>query len=89
MKGEIKMSCPYLEKGKTAYCHAFGNQRLGVESSGVEVVCFSGEFSECSFLFVPLSVEYEKSKGQKNLVPKPFKGSFRRDKSSIKGTRIA
>jgi len=82
------MSCPYLEKGKTAYCHAFENERFGLESSEVEVVCFSGEFSECSFLFVPLSVEYGKSKGQKNIVPKPGKVFFRRDQSSTKGTSI-
>jgi hypothetical protein len=49
------MSCPYLEKGRVAYCHAFGGQRLGVESSESETVCFSGDFSECSFLFSPLS----------------------------------
>jgi hypothetical protein len=77
------MSCPYLEKGKTAYCHAFGNERLGVESSEVEAFCFSGEFSECSFLFLPQSVEYGKSKGQKSFVPKPNKAFFRRDKSSF------
>jgi len=45
MKGEIQVSCPYLEKGKTAYFHVFGNERLGMESSEFEGVCFSGEFS--------------------------------------------
>jgi hypothetical protein len=45
------MSCPYLEKGRKAYCHAFGGEGLGVENSDVEGFCFSGEFSECSFLF--------------------------------------
>lgn len=82
------MSCPYLEKGRTVYCHAFGNGGLRVESSEIQAFCFSGEFSECSFLFVPLSVEYGKSKGQKNSGPKPGKAFFRRDKSSIKGTSI-
>ena len=64
------MSCPYLEKGKMAYCHAFGGQRLMVDSSESEAVCFSGDFSECCFLFVPLSVEHEKGKGQKTFTPR-------------------
>jgi hypothetical protein len=61
------MSCPYLEKGRMAYCHAFENARLGVGSSGDEAVCFSGEFSECSFLFASPSVESRRRpRGQKN-----------------------
>jgi hypothetical protein len=51
------MSCPYLEKGKTAYCRAFGDKKLAVGSSGTEDFCFSGEFSECSFLFDPMTVQ--------------------------------
>lgn len=45
------MSCPYLEKGKIAYCHAFGEERIEVEKSDIEEACFSGEFSDCSFFF--------------------------------------
>jgi len=65
MKGEIQMSCPYLEKGKTAYCHVFGNERLGVESSEFEGVCFSGEFSECSLLPVPRLKNFGGKGGEK------------------------
>jgi hypothetical protein len=65
------MSCPYLEKGKTAYCHAFGDKKLAVESSEVEDSCFSGEFSECSFLFVSASVQYGNTTGWKNDLPGP------------------
>jgi hypothetical protein len=71
------MSCPYLEKGRMAYCHAFGGQRLVVESSESEAVCFSGDFSECSFLFAPLFVEYEKGK-------RPLRPGGR----GVKGTKI-
>ena len=78
------MSCPYLEKGKTAYCHAFGDKRLAVESSAIEDFCFSGEFSECSFLFVPLSAQYGKNAVQKNSLSGPFKCSWRGYKSSVK-----
>jgi hypothetical protein len=67
------MSCPYLEKGKTAYCHAFGDKRLAVDSSETEDFCFSGEFSECSFLFVPIPVQYRKITGQRSSLPGPFK----------------
>lgn len=70
------MSCPYLEKGKTAYCHAFGDQKLAVESPEFAEFCFSGEFSECSFLFLLPSLEYAKNRGQRNFLPgslwKPF-----------------
>ena len=61
------MSCPYLEKGKTAYCHAFGDKKLAVDSSEIEDFCFSGEFSECSFLFASPSAESRRRpRGQKN-----------------------
>ena len=40
------MSCSYLEKGKTAYCHAFGDEKLGGESPEFPEFCFSAEFSE-------------------------------------------
>ncbi len=82
------MSCPYLEKGKTAYCHAFGDKRLAVESSEIEDFCFSGEFSECSFLFFPLSVQYGKGTGQRNFLLGPSKTSWPGYKNSIKGTPI-
>ncbi len=65
------MSCPYLEKGKTAYCRAFGDKRLAVGSSETEDSCFSGEFSECSFLFLPISIQYGKISGQKSLLSGP------------------
>jgi hypothetical protein len=45
MKGEIQMSCPWLEKGRRAYCRAPRNERLRAGSSEFEGVCFSGEFS--------------------------------------------
>ncbi len=60
------MSCPYLEKGRMAYCHAFEGQRLVVESSESEAICFSGDFSECSHLFLPLSVQYGTSQGRRD-----------------------
>jgi hypothetical protein len=70
------MSCPYLEKGKMAYCRAFGDQKLKVESPEFAESCFSGEFSECSFLFLLPSSAYPKNRGQKNFLPgsprKPF-----------------
>jgi hypothetical protein len=84
----IEMSCPYLEKGKTAYCHAFENQKLAVESTEFAEFCFSGEFSECSFLIVPLAVEYGKSKGLKNCLSKPFGSFYRGQKTSPKGAAI-
>ena len=80
------MSCPYLEKGKMAYCHAFGGQRLMVDSSESEAVCFSGDFSECSFLFLALSVGYEKNKGQRNFIarhPKTYDHDRRIESSRI------
>jgi hypothetical protein len=82
------MSCPYLEKGKTAYCHAFGEKRLAVDSSETEDFCFSGEFSECSFLFVPTPVQYRKITGQRNSLPGPFRISRWGFKNSTKGTPI-
>ena len=82
------MSCPYLEKGKTAYCHAFGDNRLAVDSSETGDFCFSGEFSECSFLFVPIPVPYRKMSGPRNSLPGSYKISWWGFKSSIKGTSI-
>jgi len=46
------MSCPYLERGKTAYCHAYGAAGLGIGAAENEI-CFSGEFGECAMLFIP------------------------------------
>lgn len=66
------MSCPYLEKGRKAYCHAFGGEGLAVENSDIEAICFSGEFSQCPFLSFPVSGEYGKSKKQRNVEPGPF-----------------
>jgi hypothetical protein len=48
------MSCPYLEKGWRARCRAFGNQGIGIKLPDMEDSCFSGEFSECAFLFAPV-----------------------------------
>ena len=76
------MSCPYLEKGKTAYCHAFKGERLGVVKSDNEGVCFSGEFSECSFLFSPVSGEYRRRRGQKNIEPGAFQNFFPGNKTA-------
>jgi hypothetical protein len=73
-KGEIKMSCPYLEKGKKAYCHAFGDEGIEVEKSDIEGVCFSGEFSECSFLFSPGLVNKGKGGRGKKLNAGNLKG---------------
>jgi len=47
------MSCPYLEKGRVPYCHAFGKTKLALEDSEAQAACFSGEFGECAFLFAP------------------------------------
>lgn len=79
------MSCPYLEKGKTAYCHAFGDQRLAVESPEFAEFCFPGEFSECSFLFLPSPLEFAKNGGQRKFSPVPFGSPSRWHKASIKG----
>ena len=82
------MSCPYLEKGKTAYCHAFGDKRLAVDSSETEDFCFSGEFSQCSFLFRPNPVQYRKITGQRNSLPGLLKSPAGGFKNSTKGTTI-
>ncbi len=76
------MSCPYLEKGRIAFCHAFGEEGIKVEKSEIEGVCFSGEFSECSFLFSPVSGEYRRSRGQKNIERGLFKNFFLGNKTS-------
>ncbi len=82
------MSCPYLEKGITAYCHAFGDKRLAVESPEIEDFCFSGEFSECSFLFVPPSIQYKKNMGERNSSSGPLKTCSNGSRISTKGTPI-
>jgi len=82
------MSCPYLEKGKTAYCRAFGDKRLAVNSSETEDFCFSGEFSQCSFLFLPIPVPYRKISGKRNFMPGFLKLPSREFKNSTKGTTI-
>ena len=69
------MSCPCLEKGRTAYCHAFGKERLGVDSSEILEVCFSGEFSECSFLSLRLFNESEKNKASRKDRQRSFEGT--------------
>jgi len=81
------MSCPYLEKGKTAYCHAYGDKRLSVVSSGFEDSCFSGEFSECSFLFVPPSVPWGKKAGGRSSLSAALKTSWY-CRNSTKGTPV-
>jgi len=50
------MSCPYLEKGKVPYCHAFGKTKFALEDLEAETACYSGEFGECAFLFAPFPV---------------------------------
>ena len=45
------MSCPYLEKGRLIRCHAFGEGGIEVGALESEHSCFSGEFSNCPFLF--------------------------------------
>ena len=82
------MSCPYLEKGKTAYCHAFGDQKLAVESPELAEFCFSGEFSECPFLFLPPSFAFAKNKGQRNFLSVSLEGLSRWHRASIKGAAI-
>jgi len=44
------MSCPYLEKGIVARCCAFGKMGLLIDAMEEETDCFSGNFSDCSFL---------------------------------------
>jgi len=80
------MSCPYLEKGKKAYCHAYGDKRLAVESPEIEDFCFSGEFSECSFLFVPPFVHCGGKTAPRN--SGPLKGSWNGYRNSTKGTLV-
>jgi hypothetical protein len=82
------MSCPYLEKGKTAYCHAFGEQKLAVESPEFSESCFSGEFGECPFLFLPPLVPLARNKGQRNFLPVSFESLSRWHRASIKGAAI-
>lgn len=74
------MSCPCLEKGRTAYCHAFGNERVGLDSSENLEVCFSGEFSDCSFLSLRLFIESQKNRGARNRGPRSLPGSFINDR---------
>jgi hypothetical protein len=74
MDREDEMSCPCLEKGRMAYCHAFGNEKLGVDSSELLEVCFSGEFSECAFLSLRLLNESEKNKREGNHGQRSFEG---------------
>ena len=82
------MSCPYLEKGRIAYCHAFGGEGIEVKKTDVEGVCFSGEFGECSFLFLPPPLEYAENRGRKNWLPVP-PGSFSPwPRVSVKGASI-
>ena len=76
------MSCPYLAKGRIAFCHAFGEEGIKVEKSEIEGVCFSGEFGECSFLFSPVSGEYRRSKGRKYIERGLFKNFFPGNKTS-------
>jgi hypothetical protein len=47
-----------------------------VDSSETEDFCFSGEFSECSFLFIPIPVQYRKITGQRSSLPGLFKISW-------------
>ena len=74
------MSCPCLEKERIAYCHAFGNEGLGVDSSEILEVCFSGEFSECSFLSLRLFIDSKKNRGARNRGARSLKGSFLDDR---------
>ncbi len=43
------MSCPYLEKGRIARCHAFAG--IGLKLPEGDVDCYSGEFTDCPLLF--------------------------------------
>ncbi len=49
------MSCPYLEKGIVARCRIFGKIGLRIEAREEETDCFSGDFSDCSFLYTGYS----------------------------------
>ena len=60
------MSCPNLERGKVARCRALGGEGLGVESPEFEEICFSGEFSKCPFLSLPVWREKWKNIGSRN-----------------------
>lgn len=70
------MSCPYLEKGRIARCHAFGSEGLGVESSEFEEVCFSGEFGECSFFSIPVLPGNRRAIRRQDFNPKPSKSEL-------------
>ena len=67
------MSCPYLEKGWTARCHAFNGGGVGLDSLERESICFSGEFSDCPFLFTRGPGEPKKSVSSKAWVGIPQK----------------
>jgi len=64
------MSCPNLEKGWIPRCRAFGKEAMIVASTEMESSCFSGEFSECSFLSLPLWGKIPKAKVSKNSAAK-------------------
>jgi hypothetical protein len=68
------MSCPYIEKGIVARCCAFGKIGLRIGAREEETDCFSGNFSDCSFLYKPYS-------------PKPSKGSIPKAMRSPKHIR--
>jgi hypothetical protein len=53
VKGGKAMSCPYLGKGKVARCLAFGGIGLQIQDREGDADCFSGDFSDCAFLFSP------------------------------------
>jgi hypothetical protein len=53
VKGGKAMSCPYLGKGKVARCLAFGRIGLQIQDREGDADCFSGDFSDCAFLFSP------------------------------------
>lgn len=64
------MSCPYLEKGIVARCRAFGKVGLRIGVREGESDCFSGDFSDCSFLYNTYS-----PKTSKGSASKPWRGS--------------
>ena len=82
------MSCPYLEKGVVARCRAFGKIGLQIGAREEETDCFSGDFSDCSFLYNDYSPKPSKASTPKTLgSPKQIVPEGGRLEPYLAGTR--
>jgi hypothetical protein len=64
------MSCPYLVKGIVARCCVSGKMGLMIDAMEEDTDCFSGNFSDCSFLYNAYPL-----KKSRNSTPKTFRNS--------------